>query len=124
MTAFVISKDQNENFKFTYASRKGKTIFTSIPCKKKVDCERIIEGLRNNPASFTYTKKKAGSGKYFFRISISGLVLATSRKFSTERLIEKGIVGILTNAPIAETLDFSEVDDIFGQPAPALNEPG
>lgn len=123
MTAFVISKDHNNHFKFTYASRKGKTIFTSIPCKNKLDCERILEGLRNNPTSFTFTKKKAGSGKYFFRISISGLVLATSRKFSTERLVEKGIDGILRNAPIAETLDFSETEDLFARPTSEVNQP-
>lgn len=118
MSAFVISKRLDGNYKFTFASRKGKTIFTSIPCKDKSDCELIIAAVQNDISNFTFTKKRTGSGKYFFRLSKSGLVLATSRKFSTERMLLKGIDQIMKYVPAAETLDFSENEDIFSDADP------
>ncbi len=118
MSAFVISKRLDGNFKFTFASRKGKTIFTSISCKEKLDCELIIAALQKDLSSFTFTKKRTGSGKYFFRLSRGGLVLATSRKFSTERMLLKGIDQIMKYVPVAETLDFSENEDVFADADP------
>ena len=112
MSAFVISR-RDENFKFTFASRKGKTIFTSISCKKKEDCEQIIAALQENLEDFSFTKMRTGSGKYFFRISRNGLVLATSRKFSTELMLKKGLDQILKYVPEAVTLDFSEEEPVF-----------
>ncbi len=113
MSAFVISKRSDGNYKFTWASRKGKTIFTSIPCKQKSDCELMIAAIRGNISNFTFTRKRTGGGKYFFRLSKGGLVLATSRKFSTELMLKKGIDQILKYVPDAETLDFSENESIF-----------
>lgn len=118
MSAFVISKRLNRDYKFTFASRKGKTIFTSIACKEKKDCELIINAIRDNTSSFTFTKMRSGSGKYFFRLSRNGLVLATSRKFSTELLLRKAIDQIMKYLPTAETLDFSENEDIFSNVDP------
>lgn len=115
MSAFVISKRDNGNYKFTFASRKGKTIFTSISCKLKSDCETIIETIQNDTESFTFRKARTGSGKYFFRITRGGLVLATSRKFSTELMLQKGIDQFLKYGPEAETLDFSVNEDIFAE---------
>ena len=113
MSAFVISKRLNGNYKFTFASRKGKTIFTSIACKQKSDCETIIETIQSDTESFTFRKARTGSGKYFFRITRGGLVLATSRKFSTELMLQKGIDQFLKYAADAETLDFSLSEDVF-----------
>ncbi len=115
MSAFVISKRTNGNFKFTFASRRGKTIFTSIACKEKLDCETIIGSIQNDTGSFTFRKARTGSGKYFFRITRGGLVLATSRKFSTELLLQKGIDQFLKYSPEAETLDFSISEDVFAE---------
>ena len=113
MSAFVISKRDNGNYKFTFASRKGKTIFTSIACREKSDCEKIIYTIQADLESFTFRKARAGSGKYFFRITRGGLVLATSRKFSTELMLQKGIEQFLKYVPEAETLDFSINEDVF-----------
>lgn len=113
MSAFVISKRDNGNYKFTFASRKGKTIFTSIACREKSDCEKIIETIQGDLESFTFRKARTGSGKYFFRVTRGGLVLATSRKFSTELMLEKGIEQFLKYVEVAETLDFSSTEDIF-----------
>lgn len=113
MGMFVISKRINGDFKFEFTSRKGKTIFTSISCKQKSDCEMMIDAIRSQITLFAFTKNRAGSGKYFFRLSKGGLVLATSRKYSTELSIQKGISEILKYVQRAETLDFSENEMIF-----------
>ena len=115
MSAFVISKRANGNYKFTFASRKGKTIFTSIACKEKSDCEAIIAAIKDETPSFTFRKARTVSGKYFFRITRGGLVLATSRKFSTELMLQKGIDQFMRYVEIAETLDFSENEDVFAE---------
>ncbi len=111
MGMFVISKRFNGEYKFVFTSRKGKTIFTSISCKQKSDCELMIAGIRDNINLFTFTKNATASGKYFFRLSKGGLVLATSRKYSTELMLKKGINEILLYVSRAELLDFS--DDAF-----------
>lgn len=113
MGMFVISKRYNGEFKFVFTSRKGKTIFTSISCKQKSDCELMIEAIRENIALFAFTKNIASSGKYFFRLSKGGLVLATSRKYSTELMLKKGIDEINKYVSRAEILDFSDNDMVF-----------
>lgn len=113
MGMFVISKRHNGDYKFEFTSRRGKTIFTSIACKHKSDCELMIEGIRENIAHFAFTRNGTPSGKYFFRLSKGGLVLATSRKYSTELRFQKGIDEILKYVPSAEILDFSDNDFVF-----------
>lgn len=113
MGVFVISKRFNGDYKFVFASRKGKTIFTSISCKQKSDCELMIAGIRQNIDLFTFTKNRTAAGKYFFRLSKGGLVLATSRKYASEVSLKKGILEVNKYVPLAETLDFSENDFVF-----------
>lgn len=113
MGMFVISKRFNGEYKFVFTSRKGKTIFTSISCKQKSDCELMIAAIKENINLFAFTKNGTASGKYFFRLSKGGLVLATSRKYSTELRLKKGIDEINKYAPIAELLDFSENEFAF-----------
>ncbi len=108
MGTFVISKRYNSDYKFVFATRKGKTIFTSIACKHKLDCEQLITGIKENMVLFAFTKVKKTSNQHFFRLSKDGLVLAHSRKFSTELMLEKGIKEIINYAAKAEVLDFSE----------------
>ena len=122
MGAFVISKKLNGDYKFIFASRKGKTIFTSIGCKAKSDCERIIAEVRLNTGSFAFTKVKNAGGKYFFRISREGLVLANSRKFTTELLLQKGIDEIVKYVDKAEILDFSEESLAFPDASEVFTE--
>ena len=113
MGMFVISKRYNGEYKFVFTSRKGKTIFTSISCKQKLDCELMISAIRENITLFAFTKNATASGKYFFRLSKGGLVLATSRKYSTELSLKKGIDEIMKYVPLSETLDFSENELVF-----------
>ena len=108
MGAFVISKKLNGDYKFIFASRKGKTIFTSIGCKFKSDCELMIAEIKTNTGTFAFTKVRNAGGKFFFRLSKDGLVLANSRKFTTELLLQKGIDEIVKYVSISEILDFSE----------------
>jgi uncharacterized protein len=113
MGAFVISKRLNGDYKFIFATRKGKTIFTSIGCKNKSDCEKMIAAIQDNIDQFTLTRSKSSAGKYFFRLAKDGLVLATSRKFSTEFMFQKGIANLREHLPNSETLDFSENEFVF-----------
>ena len=113
MGMFVISKRYSGDFKFIFFSRKGKTIFTSIGCKQKSDCEQMIRVIKENITLFAFTKYKKAADKHFFRISKNGLVLANSRKYSTEQMLSKGIDEIVQHAMKAEILDFSENDFVF-----------
>ncbi len=122
MGTFVISKRYNGDYKFVFASRKGKTIFTSIACKHKSDCERMILGIKENMALFAFTKVRKASNKHFFRLSKDGLVLANSRKYSTELMLQKGIDEIITYAYKADILDFSENDFAFSEDSTVFEE--
>ncbi|RZJ72272.1 DUF1508 domain-containing protein [Flavobacterium sp.] len=122
MGTFVISKRFNGDYKFVFASRKGKTIFTSIGTKQKVDCELMIDAIRENPSQFAFTKIKSASGKFSFRLSKGGLVLANSRKYTTELRVQKGIDEILKYASKGETLDFSDSDFAFPDAAEVFGE--
>jgi uncharacterized protein YegP (UPF0339 family) len=115
MSTFVISKRYNGDYMFVFASRKGKTIFTSIACKYKSDCERMIIGIKENMSLFAFTKVKKASNKFFFRLSKDGFVLANSRKFSTELMLQKGIDEIINYVHKAEILDFSENELVFSE---------
>jgi uncharacterized protein YegP (UPF0339 family) len=124
MGGFVISKRMNGDYKFVFASRKGKTIFTSIGCKHKPDCELIIASIQENINRFTITKVKAPGGKFHFRLSKDGLVLANSRKYTTELLLQKGIDEIIRTVAVAETLDFSENQFVFPDAEDIFSEAG
>ncbi len=115
MGAFVISTKTDGAFKFAYAARRGKTIITSIGCREKPDCEKIMAAFQENIAQFTVTKIRQSSGKHYFRISKDGLVLANSRKFTTELLMQKGLNDFLNTVAAAEILDFSNQENVFGE---------
>ena len=113
MSAFVISKRFNDEYKFEFTSRKGKTIFTSNSFELKFECENAIELIKQAIDQFTYFKFKSSGGKYFFKIVIKEQVIATSRKYTTELLLKKGINEIVQYASKSEILDFSSNDFIF-----------
>ena len=113
MGMFVISTRAKGDYKFTFTSRKGKTIFTSISHKEKIDCEAMIAAIREDITRFTITKNTTASGKHFFRITKDGLVLATSRKYTTPLLLQKGIDELTRSLRTAEVLDFSDGAFVF-----------
>jgi hypothetical protein len=71
---------------------------------------------------FAFTKVKKASNKFFFRLSKDGLVLANSRKFSTELMLQKGIDEIINYVHMAEILDFSENELVFSEDSNAFEE--
>lgn len=113
MGVFVISIRDNGQYKFSFDTRRKKTIFTSISCKRKSDCEMMIDGIRENIGRLTFTRNRRGSGKLFFRISSGGFVLATSRNFNTEFTMQKAMDDVLKYVPKGEIIDFSENDFVF-----------
>ena len=114
MGTFVISKRINDFYKFEFVSRKGKTIFTSNSHELKFECEEEIELLKQSADNFTYLKFKSSRGKYFFRIVLNEKSFATSRKYSTELMMQKGIDEIVKYISKSEVLDFSTSDIVFG----------
>ena len=113
MGAFVISKRFNDEYKFVFTSRKGKIILTSLSYELKFECEENIENLKVNIESADFLKFKSSNGKYYFKLMLKGVHLATSRKYTTSLRLQKGIDEIVRSGSAAEILDFSINDFIF-----------
>lgn len=113
MGAFVISKRFDDRYKFVFTSRKGKTIFTSPSFELKMECEEIIEEIKSNIEKYSYIKSRAANGKYFFKVMMENTVVATSRKYTTPLLLQKGIDEIIRTAVKSDVLDFSMNEFVF-----------
>ena len=113
MSAFVISKRFNDEYKFEFASRKGKTIFTSLGYELKFECEADIEIFKKNVSKSVFIKQKSSGGKHFFKLMINDNLFAISRKYATELMVAKGISDIQKYAVNAEILDFSCQKNVF-----------
>jgi uncharacterized protein YegP (UPF0339 family) len=115
MGTFVISKRLNDFYKFEFVSRKGKTIFTSTDYELRFECEEAIEDFRLSIDTCQFLRFKTAKGKCFFKLMKAETVLATSRKYSTELMMQKGIAEIVKYGSQAEILDFSAGDSIFSE---------
>jgi len=113
MGTFVISKRFDERYKFVFTSRKGKTIFTSPSYELKMECEEIIEEVKSDIEKYTYVKSRAANGKYFFKMMLEETVIATSRKYTTPLLLQKGLDEIIRTAVKSEVLDFTMSEFVF-----------
>ena len=114
MSTFVITKRFNDEYKFEYTSRKGKTIFTSNDFELRFECEEEIEVLKSSLEKCVFMRFKSSSGKFFFRLILDEREIAVSRRYTTQLLLQKGIDEIIKYADKAEFLDFSSAEDIFG----------
>ncbi len=119
MSAFVISLKENGQLKYTYNSRRGKTILTSMEYSSKEAIHGTINFLKNNFELVSLYKFRTPSGKYFFKIAIEQNIYATSRKFTTELRLIKGMDEVRRNFVASEILDFSidifaSAEDVFG----------
>ncbi len=120
MSAFVISLKENGQLKYTYNSRRGKTILTSMEYSSKEAIHGTINFLKNNFEIVSLYKFRTPSGKYFFKIAIDQNIYATSRKFTTELRLIKGMDEVRRNFVVSEILDFSvdifaNAEDVFGK---------
>jgi uncharacterized protein YegP (UPF0339 family) len=113
MGTFVISKRFDDRYKFVFTSRKGKTIFTSPSYELKMECEDNISAIKSNIEKYTYVKSRAANGKYFFKMMMDETVIATSRKYTTPLLLEKGIDEIIRTAVNSDVLDFTMNEFVF-----------
>lgn len=114
MGTFVISKRLHDCYKFEFVSRKGKTIFTSNSYELKFECEEEIELLKQSAENFNFMRFRTSRGNFFFKIILEDKSLATSRKYSTELMMLKGMDEIRKYISKSEILDFSSSDAIFG----------
>jgi uncharacterized protein YegP (UPF0339 family) len=113
MGAFVISKRFDDYYKFVFTSRKGKAIFTSFRYELKFECEEGIEYFKNAIEEVTFVKVRTAGGKYYFKIMLEEAHFATSRKYNTELMLQKGIKEIQLYSQKSEILDFSFNDFVF-----------
>ena len=113
MGTFVISKRFDDRYKFVFTSRKGKTIFTSPSFELKMECEEIIDEIKSDIEKYTYVKSRAANGKYFFKMMMEDAVAATSRKYTTPLLLQKGIDEIIRTAVKSDVLDFTMSEFVF-----------
>lgn len=113
MGTFVISKRFDDRYKFVFTSRKGKTIFTSPSYELKMECEDSITAIRANVNEYNYVKARAANGKYFFKMMLEEATIATSRKYTTPLLLEKGIAEIIRTAVKSDILDFTINEFVF-----------
>ncbi len=113
MGTFVITKRFNDEYKFVFASRKGKTIFTSLSYELKFEGEEAIEKFKTNIELATFLKFKSSKGKYYFKLLFDGVHFATSRKYTTELRLQKGVDEIIKYAGQSDVLDFSSNDIVF-----------
>ena len=113
MGTFVISKRFNDEYKFEFTSRKGKTIFTSNSFELKFECEEELELLKISIEACVFLRVKTSKGKYFFRLILNERLVAISRKYATELMLQKGINEIVQYASKTEVLDFSSDELVF-----------
>jgi len=113
MGAFVISKRFNDTYKFVFTSRKGKVIFTSQSYELKFEGEEDIELIKASVGEMVFVKVKSVKGMYFFKLLLGERHLATSRKYTTELRLIKGINEIKSSTVSSEVLDFSDNDFVF-----------
>jgi uncharacterized protein YegP (UPF0339 family) len=113
MGTFVISRKNNDEYKFEFVSRKGKTILVSGGYELRFECEEEIEVVKASLETCNYLRFKTTKGKCFFKLMLNERVLAASRKYATELMMHKGIEEIIKYASKAEVLDFSGGDSIF-----------
>lgn len=111
MSAFVISLKENGKFKYTFNSRKGNTVLTSMEYTSKEAIHGTINFLKQNIDRVAFYKFRTPSGKFFFKLAIEDNIYATSRKFNTELRFQKGIEEVERRFLEAEILDFTS--DVF-----------
>lgn len=111
MGTLVISKKENNTYKYTYNNRKGNVVFTSNSYTTKAQCLSEINILKRNFLAVQYVQYKTPSGKMFFKLNVNNHILGASRKFTTPLLMEKGLNDLKNNFLHSEVLDFTE--DVF-----------
>jgi uncharacterized protein YegP (UPF0339 family) len=113
MGTFVISKRQNGYYKYEFTSRKGKAIFVSNDFELRFECEEDIEFLKKNIDTVFFMKFKSKNGKMYFKVILNEKEVASSRKYTTPLLLQKGIDEIIRTISKSEVLDFTNQDFVF-----------
>lgn len=111
MGTLVISKKENNTYKYSYNNRKGSVVFTSNSYTFKEQCLSEINILKRNFNVLTFIQYKTPSGKLFFKVDLNTHILGVSRKFTTPLLMEKAMGDFKNNFLTSEVLDFTE--DVF-----------
>lgn len=116
MATFMITKRLDGYYKFEFVSRKGKTIMTSDSYELRFECEEDIEKLKLMLENATVMRFRTSSNKFYFRLIIDKKEIATSRKYTTQLLMQRGIDEMMRAAVAAEILDFAATEFAFPEP--------
>ncbi len=95
MSAFIISKRINDEYKFEFTSRRGKVIFTSNNFELKFECEDEIEFLKATVGDAVFLKFKSSRGKFFFRLIIHDKEMAISENTPHNYCYRRGLMKLL-----------------------------
>lgn len=115
MGVFVLSRKISEEFKFEFVSRKGKTILTSSSYELRFECEEDIEFVKSKIEEAIFMRFKTSGGKFYFRLIIDKKEMATSRKYTTQLLMQRSIDEIVRSLALSEVLDFSSNELVFSE---------
>lgn len=110
MGTIIISKN-TRGFRFSYNNFKGHPLVIGEVELSIEACHIAIETLKKALDTISIETSKATSGKFFFQLFLDNQRVATSRKFTTLLLMEKGLRDFKENFIKAETLDFTR--DVF-----------
>lgn len=113
MGVFTILKNNDEAYRFEFISRKGKPILISDKYELRFECEEDITYLQKEIERSTIMKFRTSSGKFYFRLILDKREVATSRKYTTALLMQRGIDEILRSISKSEILDFVSNDFVF-----------
>lgn len=113
MGTLVISKKENNKYKYSYNNRKGNVVFTSNSYLTKAHCLSEINIIKRNFSIIKFVHYKTPSGKMFFKVNVNDHILGVSRKFTTPLLMEKGVNDLKNYFVNSEVLDFTE--NVFGE---------
>jgi uncharacterized protein YegP (UPF0339 family) len=101
MERFVITRNSDGMFQFSYKDRQGRTIFYSGSYTRKTMCIKGICSVKyNSQDSVKFNKKKSPNGNmFYFNIkSSNGKVIAVSELFEEKEIRDSYITSIKSDA--------------------------
>ncbi len=104
---FEIKTASNGKFHFNLVAGNGEIILSSQMYETKASAENGIESVRTNGVDDSrFVRRESASGDpYFVLKAANGLEIGRSQMYKSVDGMENGIKSVVTNAPLAETVD-------------------
>lgn len=110
MGKFEITTRTNEEYQFNLKAANGQVILTSQGYTTKANCINGIDSVRINAVDVSNFESKISTNeKYYFNLKAgNGQIIGSSQMYTTEAAKDNGIQSVMTNSPMAETVDETE----------------